>query len=138
MLLLTRTHRRRLSGWLVAAMLLVQALVFGHACAAEHAATPAEATAAAHTGAGCDGAFDAADEAAVDGALCAAHCDPTAQRPPLGGALDVPPVVALPLLAPPVLAMGEPPARSSAHAQSVGAPPPGWPPLYLLHRVLRT
>lgn len=124
--------RRRLCAWLAGALLLVQWLVAAHACPllpVEVQGSPA----AMHAGAApCHGEAAASDEA-----LCKAHCAEGQQVPAQQLAVDT--VAHLPggftVLTLPTLQQGGA-ARPPADTLHLGRPP-GWPPLYLAHGVLR-
>ena len=116
---------------MVGLYLMVQWLVAAHAC--EPVTVGVALAAAAHADCG------DADEPAADGdALCQAHCHPPGQASADAPAVDLSGITAgwclvaavsadLPGLAPRVAAVTVP--RPGA--------PPGWPPLYLVHQVLR-
>jgi hypothetical protein len=150
-------HRQTLCRWLVGVLLATQWLVVLHACPAgmpQGAHAVAEATAlpdchkalladahaqAAHTGQATGPTAGEAVAASGDGAaLCKAHCTAGQQLPADAPAADaLPPLCGwcivqapLPLLDASAVAMARAPALG-------GAPPPGWPPLYIAHGVLR-
>ncbi|WP_088279144.1 hypothetical protein [Ideonella sp. A 288] len=135
-----RLHRRParwLSGWLIAALLLMQLLASAHACTVVGAVAPAKAMAPMADMPGCT---EAVDEAPVADStlLCQVHCQQGSQTVHPTPAVDAP---ATPVLmavldwAPAALA-----STGTLHASPdvrSGAPPPGSPPLYLSLLVLR-
>lgn len=143
----TRRHRGLL-GLLVGLFLAVQCLVAAHAC--EPLRLPAAAGNVAASWAAADALPDALDaahhgcaaaagEADDGGALCQAHCQPTDQlgsdapvvSPPAQGAPGLAVMPAPPPTLPPTTAL-----RATTLAPDAAAPP-GWPPLYIVHLVLR-
>ncbi len=134
-----RLLRKRLSIALIGVFLLVQWLVLAHACAPAVSAAPVQATEhAACAGHGAMATETAPSEPAGDLALCKAHCTdeqslPAAQA---DGALPAP-TLGWFIVAPPVLTAWVPAPLAHAAAPAGGAPPPGWPPLYISQQVLR-
>lgn len=139
-----RLHRRParwLSGWLIAALLLMQLLASAHACTVVGAVAPAKAMAPMADMPGCTEAVDEASVEAPSGdttLLCQVHCQQGSQTVHPTPAVDAP---ATPVLlavldwAPSALApVG---ALHASPAVRSGAPPPGSPPLYLSLLVLR-
>jgi hypothetical protein len=129
----TRVQRRHFAALMVGVLLLVQGLLAAHACMPVPASGPAAAALAPCHDAGFTAAGAGQDEAPAG--LCQAHCEADSQAPAgpavadlsaqaLGGCMVAAPV--LPALA----------VTAAAAAPLAGAPP-GWPPLYLFHRVLR-
>lgn len=138
---LSRAARRWLSGTLVAALLLVQAMVAAHACASVwRGATPPAGAAA--TDPDCPGHAAKPQSSAPAGddvALCKAHCERGDQAvgaavPPLDNGADLFVVVVLDWR---IAASGPALAASAMPPLPTGAPPPGSPPLYLSLLVLR-
>ncbi len=135
----TRRNRRTLCTWMVGVLLAVQWLVSAYACSpGVHArglpAVPDEAPAAAH--AGCDsGSHEMSSGDA--GSLCKAHCTANEQLPAQPASDDLPaPTLGWFIVS---TTLGGAPATSGWTSEATprcGAPP-GWPPLYLLHQVLR-
>lgn len=123
--------RRRLCAWLAGALLLVQWLVAAHACPLPPTEGPG-ARVAVHASASCHDEAPGGEEA-----LCMAHCSDAQQLPAQAPGGDL--AAYLPgwciVLALPTLQV-VPAAHASWSTVRAGAPP-GWPPLYLLHGVLR-
>ena len=131
-----RSLRKRLSISLIGVMLLMQWLVLAHACApavplqtAEHAAC------AGHRAALAEGNSAEVSSTMV---LCKAHCteDQSLPAAQADGALPAP-TLGWFIVAEPVLTAWVPLPLVHAAAPAGGAPPPGWPPLYLSQQVLR-
>lgn len=129
------TRRRRLCAWIAGVFLTMQSLALAQACvppAVVAAALPAASAQGSDHGPDCHGAA-----LAPGAALCKAHCSAEQQAAAKAAAGDAPApapggfFVALPAV-PAILAMAGP----QATAVRAGAPP-GWPPLYLTHGVLR-
>jgi hypothetical protein len=129
-----RRRRRPLAGWLILLLLFMQAATAVYACprldvvSAAHAAMP-----------GCDQPGGALEMDAQHPLLCIADCVQDASAPSASSAGDVPAsgillyVVALAVQG----ASGASPLHPPTESAARGDPPPGWPPPYLLHRVLR-
>ena len=132
--MLQRALRRPIAACLVLLLLLAQFATAAYACPQrEMALSPA-----VHM----EGCEHAGDRAAMDmqnARLCVADCEQDAQASQTNASVDVPAPVLL------HIALGFLPAgdidtpRLSTPADPAprGQPPPGWPPLYLLNRVLR-
>ncbi len=126
--------RRRLCAWITGVFLTMQWLALAQACVppAVAAAAPAATVQGAEHGPDCHGA-----EPAPGAALCKAHCSAEQQAAAKAAPGDAPAplpggfFIALPTV-PAVVAAAGP----RATAVRAGAPP-GWPPLYLTHGVLR-
>ena len=127
--------RRRICAWMMGVFLLMQCLVVAHACQSlawpqlDHGGAISAAAQPTH----CHQA-----ESAHGVALCQAHCSaeqpapaqpsPTdAPAPTLGGFVFV--IPAVPVVAADLFGPSASPAPPAS--------PPGWPPLYLTHGVLR-
>lgn len=130
-----RKLRKRLSIGLIGMLLLMQCLVLAHACVR---AMPAAAQ--VHAGCGEAGAVLAATDqgAAQDEALCGAHCknDQSLPAAQADGSLSSPSPGWF-VVAPPALPMVWPAATAAHGLAPTSGTPPGWPPLYLQHQVLR-
>jgi len=124
---------------MIAVLLLVQWLTSAYACPrADEQALPAqgEALVAPAVTADCHG-VTASEMDPANPALCKAHCDSDKQAPIVKAQGDVP----SPLLAWFIVVNPVPhdvlPAPIHARGDILCAGPPGWPPLYLIHQVLR-
>jgi hypothetical protein len=135
----SRLLRKRLSISLIGVMLLMQWLVLAHACAPAVPAAPAQATEhAACAGHGAAATEAATTEPASDMALCKAHCTEDQSLPAAQADGSLPaPTLGWFIVAQPVLTAWLPLPLAQAAAPASGAPPPGWPPLYLSQQVLR-
>lgn len=128
-----RRRRGWVSTWLIAAMLFMQLAVAAHACPQF---APVEQAAMADMP---DCPHHRAAVAERDGTtLCKAHCEAGLQSVnSQAGALDAPPVLALP-----AALVGTVDATAVGHAERMpgglaAGPPAGAPPLYLTFLVLR-
>jgi hypothetical protein len=134
-----RSTRQWVSRWMIAALLLAQWLASAYACprADEHAMPePGVALTAPAVTADCHGAAPAQMDPA-NPALCKAHCDADKQAPVVKAQGDVPSAaLAWSIVAGPAL-HDVLPAPMHARGEVLCAGPPGWPPLYLIHQVLR-
>ena len=127
-----RQARRRVCIWMAGILLLAQWLVVAYACAALGLPPLGHAVVAAP--ADCHGMMADAN-AAGNPSLCKAHCDADRVLPPqvlvddltVSGGFFLVSLLALEPLASQ--------ARRSDWPRS--GEPPGWPPLYLIHQVLR-
>lgn len=132
--MLSRAARRWLSGTLIAALLLMQAAVAAHACAAVlRDAAPMSADCPGHA------AQPQSDTAGDDAALCKAHCERGDQAigaaaPALDGGAAMLVVAVLDWRNSESLVA---PSRGALPRLPAGAPPPGCPPLFLSLLVLR-
>lgn len=134
-----RSTRQRVSRWMIGVLLLVQWLTSAYAC--PRLEQPAanwhdEAVVASAGMADCHGMTVSTMDPAHP-ALCKAHCDADKQAPAVKAHGDVPsPLFAWLIIANPVL-HDVLPAPIHARGDILCAGPPGWPPLYLIHQVLR-
>ena len=130
-----RRHSRRLSAWLILALLFMQLATASYACpqyTGEHDAGEAMAMP------GCEGASGAADMDPDQPLLCQASCDDAAQASTTwsGGDLTLPAVLLYVL---PRAASSDPQfLRSPRALPAAGESPPGWPPVYLFNCILRS
>lgn len=126
---------------MIGALLLVQWLTSAYACPQARFEQPepgARAEALADPAALADCHSMAVSEMdPANPALCKAHCDAGTQAPAvkLQGDVPGPSLVAL-IVATPVL-HDTAAAPSQARSEVQTGAPPGWPPLYLIHQVLR-
>lgn len=130
--------RRHLATWLVGVLLLTQWMVAAYACAPQGAAAggPGLVTAAAPDLPPCHAA-EGIDRDAVLPNLCKAHCGADAQLPGIYATPDAPvPSLGWCLVAASLTWAPAEVAGQVSSAPRAGAPP-GWPPLFLTHRVLR-
>ncbi len=131
---LHRATRRRACAWLAGVFLLMQSVLAAHACQPQGTlqAAGAAVMVAGHAG-DCHGTQDAADAA-----WCQAHCSAEQPAPaqPAPSDAPVPALGGFVFLLPavPVVMTGLP---GGPTATACAASPPGWPPLYLTHGVLR-
>ena len=129
-----RRHRRPLAGWLILLLLFMQAATAAYACPRfdmmpdEQVAMP-----------GCEESGKALDMDSEHPLLCIADCAQDARVPSAAAALDVPAMGGLlyQVALTPALPSGLSRLQLSTDPAARGDPPPGWPPPYLLHRVLR-
>jgi hypothetical protein len=132
-----RNTRRRLAAWMIGTLLFTQCLAVAYACPAlAGSLAGSDVAVAAQVARDCHGKTAAAMDA-ENPALCKAHCDADRQAPSHAAAGDAPapaPMWFIVEAFEPFDAAGET-AVQQALARS-GAPP-GWPPLYLIHGVLR-
>lgn len=135
----SRPLRKRLSISLIGLMLLMQWLVLAHACAPALPAAPAQATEhAACAGHGAMPAEAGSADLASSLAQCKAHCTEDQRLPAAQADASLPtPTPGWFIVAPPALSAWVPMVLVQATAPAGGAPPPGWPPLYLSRQVLR-
>lgn len=132
----SRSARHRVSLWMIGVLLLAQWLTSAYACPqaaarAVDAWVPATAVMAA-----CHGMTTAAMDPALP-ALCKAHCEADKQAPVAKALADVPDAALawFGVAGPSLHALATAPVRGRGAHRVAG--PPGWPPLYLKHRVLR-
>jgi hypothetical protein len=133
---LTASTRQRLATAMVGVLLFAQCLTAAYACPGLAQALAGGAPAAQAAPEGCHGgATD--DLGSASPALCKAHCE-VGQSAPASAAPDV---AAAPLAAMFIVCAFGPLVADGAAAERFAAPwpaaPPGWPPLYLTHGVLR-
>jgi hypothetical protein len=127
---LHRNTRRRLCAWITGVFLAMQWLSLAQACVPP-AAAAASAQGAEH-GPACHGS-----KPAPGAALCKAHCSAEQQAAAKVVPGDAPaPAAAGFFVALPAVPL--PPTVANPQATAVrGGAPPGWPPLYRAHGVLR-
>lgn len=134
--------RRHLATWLVGVLLLTQWMVAAYACAPRGGAAGAPGTAPGFVAAvaadlpPCHAA-EGDDRDGGQPNLCKAHCSADAQLPGASATADAPvPSLGWCLVAAPLALLPADVAELASSAPRAGAPP-GWPPLFLTHRVLR-
>lgn len=127
-------RRRRLPIALILLLLFSQFATAAYAC-------PNAATQEQRSGsemADCEGAGGAAAMDPEQPLLCKASCEDAAQNSGTFAAADLTHASALLLyVLPPASALDQDRGLPADVLPSPGHPPPGWPPLYLFHRVLR-
>jgi hypothetical protein len=129
-----RRRRRPLAGWLILLLLFMQAATAVYAC------PQLEVVRAGHAEmAGCDQPGGAFEMDAEHPLLCIADCVQEASAPSASSVSDVPASAILLYVAALTVqgASGASPLHPPTDSAARGDPPPGWPPPYLLHRVLR-
>jgi hypothetical protein len=135
---LHRQTRRRLSTWMIGVLLLAQWLVAAYACpVATQTRNPGGDPASAHAVmADCHGMTPSAMDA-DNPSLCKAHCSADQQAPAQAAPDEVP----VPSLGWFIAGVAGPLDVAAARAGPPAVPrsgaPPGWPPIYLIHQVLR-
>ena len=124
---------------MIGVLLLAQWLTSAYACpqgTPPALRTQGEAVVVAVVMADCHGMTMSMMDAA-NPALCKAHCEADQQAPVVKAQGDAPqPIIAGFIVAGPVL-HDLLPAPLHAKGDLLGGEPPGWPPLYLIHQVLR-
>jgi hypothetical protein len=137
----SRSTRQRVSRWMIGVLLLVQWLTSAYACPQarfEQPASAARADAPADPAAmaDCHG-MTVSNMDPANPALCKAHCDAGTQAPSAKAQGDVPgPSLVALVVAAPVVHDDEA-APGQARSDILFGAPPGWPPLYVIHQVLR-
>lgn len=124
---------------MIGVLLLAQWLTSAYACpkgAPPAPLSPGEVVVAAVVMAACHGMTMAMIDP-TNPALCKAHCEADQQAPVVKAQGDAPqPLLAGFIVTAPVLhAVLAAPLHT--HGDVFGGEPPGWPPLYLIHQVLR-
>ena len=125
---------RWLSAWVALALLFTQLATAVYACP--------QPDASAHVlsstlGPDCEGTHPVSGMDLEDPLLCKASCEQNAQTAGTLVGLDAAQVAILLYLAPPT-SNREPVSHAAWRAHpAFGQTPPGWPPLYLFHRILR-
>jgi len=120
---------------MIGVLLLVQWLTSAYACPQAQVEHP-DSSPGAEAMADCHGMTASAMDPA-NPALCKAHCDADKQAPAAKAQGDVPgPSLAALIVASPVL-HDFAAAPSQVRSEVLFGGPPGWPPLYLIHQVLR-
>lgn len=130
--------RRHLATWLVGVLLLTQWMVAAYACApvGGAAGAPGIVMAMAADLPPCHSADGTEHEVGLPN-LCKAHCGANAQLPGASATADAPvPSLGWCLVAAPLAWLSADAAEVASGVPQAGAPP-GWPPLFLTHRVLR-
>jgi hypothetical protein len=133
-----RKVRHRVATWMIGVLLATQWLVAAYACPfVVGALTPAHGSAVVNAGMpNCHGMTPAAMDPA-NPSLCKAHCDAD-QQAPGQFAPDDAPAPALGWFIVSAVSEFEPTDPQAGHAAAPNSrAPPGWPPLYLMHGVLR-
>jgi hypothetical protein len=129
----TFLRRRRLAVVLIVVLLFSQFATVAYACPnsakQEHGSNAAMAD--------CEGASGAARMDPEHPLLCQASCEDTAQSSGTSATADSVQASALLYVLPPAAARDQDHGLPADVLPSLGEPPPGWPPLYLLNRVLR-
>ena len=127
-------HRRWLSGWLVLALLFAQLATAAYACPQLGVG---EEVAPAIPLSECQGPEHASGIDLEDGLLCKASCEQGAQVVKASAGFDAAQAAVVVYLAP-CVSSRELASQALAPTQpAFDRGPPGWPPVYLLHRVLR-
>jgi hypothetical protein len=129
-----RLHRRWLSGWLVLALLFAQIAMAAYACPQLGAA---QQPAAVMPLSECEGPAHTSGIDEEDGLLCKASCEQGAQVVKASAGFDTAQAAVVLYRAPSLSGRGLiSPAPAPTHP-AFDRRPPGWPPVYLLHRALR-
>ena len=132
MLRSTFRRRRRLPVVLILVLLFSQFVTAAYACPS-YAKQQWSSAAMAD----CEGTSGAADMDAEHPLLCQASCEDAAQSSGTSATADSVQASALLYVLPPAAARDQDHGLPADVLPSLGEPPPGWPPLYLLNRVLR-
>lgn len=127
-----RQARRRVCIWIAGFLLLAQWLVAGYVCAVPVLAPAVQAVAAATTD--CHGMLAEAGDAG-NPSLCKAHCDADHLLPTQALADDL--AVCGGFCSAGLAVLDLPASQSGQSDWPRSGEPPGWPPLYLIHQVLR-
>jgi len=123
-----------LSGWMILALLFAQLATAAYACPE---LGPVDRQARVALASDCDAQHAVSRSDEEDGLLCKASCDQGAQVVKAAAGFDAPQAAVVLYLAP---SGSNRDLVSSAVAPTQPAfdrRPPGWPPVYLFHRVLR-
>jgi hypothetical protein len=126
--------RRWLSGWMILALLFAQLATAAYACPE---LAPPDGQVSAALASDCESAHAISRSDEDDGPLCKASCDPGAQVVKVSAGFDATKTAVVLYFAP---SISNRDLVSSVVALTLPAfdrRPPGWPPAYLLHHVLR-
>jgi hypothetical protein len=127
-----RKHRRSLAAWVILLLLFMQAATAAYACPQR------DVVSAAHTPMQeCGESGTAGDMDPRHPLLCIADCEQNARAPNPSVPADAPAVLLYIVALAPALLAAPSHFHPSTHPAARGDPPTGWPPPYLLHRVLR-
>ncbi len=132
-----RNTRRHLVAWMIGVLLFTQWLTASYACPAVAGPLAGGGQAViAQAVSDCHG-MTAGVMDPENPSLCRAHCDPDHQAPSQASAGDAPAPAPMWFIVEVFDTFDD--AGQPAHQQAVArtAAPPGWPPLYLIHGVLR-
>jgi hypothetical protein len=124
------SRHRALPALVILALLFSQFVTSAYAC-------PSYQGQANQAAVDCHGASGAAEMDPEQALLCQASCDDAAQSTGTAGALDLTQATLLLYVLPAAAETGRDGRHSARLLIALGEPPPGWPPVYLLHRVLR-
>jgi hypothetical protein len=129
-----RLLRRWLSGCLVLALLFAQLATAAYACPEQGAGGQPAAAALASD---CEATHPASRIDEEDGLLCKASCEQAAQVVKASAGFDAAQAAVVLYLAPSVSSRNLVSPAVAPTPPAFDRRPPGWPPVYLLHRVLR-
>jgi hypothetical protein len=128
-----RCNHRGLSVWLVLVLLFTQFATVSYACPNGF---PREGLPEATAMPECEGSSGAMDMDPEQPLLCQASCNDGAQASAFAALADFPPSAVLLYVLPRVDLQDRLPPRLAYALPAAGQPPPGWPPAYLLNRIL--
>lgn len=135
--MLTRhATRKRLSVWMVGVLLCVQWWVAAYGCplVGQVHASAHEWAAVPEPLADCHGMATTDTESPT---LCKAHCDADQQAPAQPASHEAPAPALAGFFVAPIVCAADGLAQAGFSAVPRAGAPPGWPPLYLIHGVLR-
>ena len=126
--------RRWLSGWMILALLFAQLATAAYACPE---LGPPDGRASAALASDCEAEHAVSRSDQEDGLLCKASCEQAAQVVKASAGFDAAQAAVVLYLAPSGSNRDLVSSPVALALPAFGWRPPGWPPVYLLHRVLR-